>query len=134
AMDIHPAEEKDIALILENGWRLLDPKTIAAETDSYRRYIQRSRAEVMIAKNMYVQTRGGWFSDRSTCYLASGKPVLAQDTGLANLYPTGEGLLTFNTPDEAVAGAHAIVHDYPRHAAAARRLAQDHFDSDKVLP
>jgi hypothetical protein len=87
----------------------------------------------MVAKNLYVQTGGGWFSDRSICYLASGRPVLAQDTGLKGLYPTGEGLLTFDTPDEAAAGVEAIDRDYARHAKAARAIAQEFFDSDKVL-
>jgi hypothetical protein len=133
ALDIHPADQNDITLLTENGWRLRDPKTVAADTDSYRRYIQQSRAELMIAKNMYVATRGGWVSDRSLCYLASGKPVLAQDTGLTGRYPTTEGFVTFSTADEAAAGVESIVRDYSRHAAAARRIAAEHFDSDKVL-
>jgi len=87
----------------------------------------------MVAKNMYVRTRGGWFSDRSACYLASGKPVLAQDTGIASLYPVGEGLLTFSTLDEAAAGVEAITKDYSKHSRTARELAEAFFDSDKVL-
>jgi hypothetical protein len=82
---------------------------------------------------MYVETRGGWFSDRSACYLASGKPVLAQDTGLASIYMDGAGLLTFSTLDEAASGVEAIAGDYSRHARAARDLAEELFDSDKVL-
>jgi hypothetical protein len=82
---------------------------------------------------MYVQSRSGWFSDRSICYLASGRPVLAQDTGLASLLPTGEGLLSFATPDEAVAGVEAIIGDYDRHARAARAIAEEHFASGRVL-
>ena len=87
----------------------------------------------MVAKNIYVETRGGWFSDRSACYLASGKPVLAQDTGIAPLYPVGEGLLTFSTLEEAARGVEAITSDYARHSRAARALAEEFFDSDKVL-
>jgi hypothetical protein len=87
----------------------------------------------MVAKNMYVATRGGWFSDRTICYLASGKPSLVQDTGLAGHFPTGEGLLTFATLDQAAAGVESIRRDYAKHAAAARRIAEEHFDSDKVL-
>lgn len=134
AMDIHSAETKDLALLQDNEWRLADPKIVAADPDAYRKYIQQSMAELMIAKNMYVATRGGWFSDRSICYLASGKPVLAQDTGLAELYPTDTGLVTFSTLPEAAAGAEKIAKDYDTHAAAARKIAEDHFDSDKVLP
>jgi hypothetical protein len=82
---------------------------------------------------MYVQTGSGWFSDRSICYLASGRPVLAQDTGLSNLLPTGEGLLTFTTLDEAAEAARAIDRDYARHAQAARRVALECFESSAVL-
>ena len=82
---------------------------------------------------MYVATQSGWFSDRSICFLASGKPVLAQDTGLGNLYPTGLGLLTFRTLDEALAGVAELSGNYDRHARAARALAEECFDSDKVL-
>ena len=84
-------------------------------------------------KNMYVQARSGWFSDRSICYLATGKPVVAQDTGLGRWYPVGEGLLTFSTPDEAVAGIEEVSRNYARHARAARAIAEAHFDSDRVL-
>ena len=87
----------------------------------------------MVAKNTYVQSQCGWFSDRSICYLASGKPVLVQDTGLRGHYPIGEGLLTFTTLEEAHAGIESIVGDYERHARAARHLACECFDSDKVL-
>jgi hypothetical protein len=133
AMDIDAAETKDLALLAENGWQLADPKTVACDPATYRRYVQGSAAELMIAKNLYVATRGGWFSDRSICYLASGKPVLAQDTHLAHLYPTGEGLVTFGTLEEATAGVESITRNYVRHAAAARRIAEENFDSDKVL-
>jgi len=133
AMDIHSAETKDIALLNENGWTLVDPKIVARDPQAYQTYVQSSAAEFMVAKNMYVATRGGWFSDRTICYLASGKPALVQDTGLADLYPTGEGLLTFSALDEAAAGVEAIRRDYSKHAAAARRIAEEHFDSDKVL-
>jgi len=133
ALDIHPDEKADLRLLGEGGWSLADPGRIARTPDAYRRYIQGSRAELMVAKEMYVQSRSGWFSERSICYLASGRPVLAQDTGLAELYPVGEGLLTFSTLEEAVAGVEEIRANYPRHAAAARALAEEHFDSDKVL-
>ena len=87
----------------------------------------------MVAKNMYVATNSGWVSDRSLCYLASGRPVLAQDTGLGARYPLGRGLVAFSTLAEAVDGAEAIARDYPRHASAARALAEAYFDSDTVL-
>ena len=110
ALDIDEADERDLRRLRRAR---LDSSRIRARVAGdpwrYRDYVQRSGAELMIAKNLYVDTRSGWFSDRSACYLASGKPVLAQDTGLEGLVPTGEGLLTFSTLEEAVAGAEEIV-------------------------
>jgi hypothetical protein len=80
-----------------------------------------------------VESRGGWFSDRSICYLASGRPVLAQDTGFSRSHPVGEGLLAFQTLDEAVAGVEEIAAHYPRHCRAARAMAEAQFESGKVL-
>lgn len=134
ALEIDSADEADLTLLTENGWVLLDPEDIARDPTAYRSYIRSSKAELMVAKSMYVKTRSGWFSDRSICFLASGKPVLAQDTGLDGLYPTGEGLLVFSTLEEAVAGVEEISDNYSRHARAARALAEERFDSDKVLP
>jgi hypothetical protein len=133
AIDIHADDERDRALLEENGWRLVDPVEAAGDPDRYREYVASSLGELMVAKSMYVETRSGWFSDRSACYLASGRPVLAQDTGLEGLYPLGEGLIAFRTLEEAVAGVEAISADYERHASAARELAEEHFDSDRVL-
>jgi hypothetical protein len=133
ALDIDPAEVDDLALLRANGWSLADPGVVAGDPWAYRGYVQSSKAELMIAKNMYVESRSGWFSDRSICYLASGKPVLAQETGFTQLYPTGEGLVAFGTLDEALAGAEEISREYPRHARAARSLAEERFDSKKVL-
>ena len=82
---------------------------------------------------MYVATHSGWFSDRSICYLASGKPVLAQETGFSRNHPTGRGLLTFTTLDEAAEGVRVINSDYASHSRAAREIAESQFDSDKVL-
>jgi hypothetical protein len=100
---------------------------------AYREFIARSRAEFSVAKTGYVKSQCGWISDRTVCYLASGKPALVQSTGLEAALPTGEGLLTFRTPEEALAGLHAIDARYPEHAAAARRIAEQHFDARKVL-
>jgi hypothetical protein len=133
ALDIHPADAKDIGLLRSNGWSIVDPKEVAGRPEEYRAYVARSKAEFMVAKNLYVDTNSGWFSDRSICYLASGRPVLAQDTGIKHLYPTGEGLLTFSTLDEALAGVEEINRNYPRHCKAAREIAVEYFDSDKVL-
>ena len=132
AMELDAAESRDRALLESNGWQLLDPHNVGA-IDDYREFVSGSRAEVMIAKNMYVATRGGWFSDRSICYLAAGKPVLAQDTGFPRNHPTGRGLLTFSTLEEAAEGVRAINADYAAHCRAAREIAESQFDSDKVL-
>jgi hypothetical protein len=133
ALDIHSAEVNDLATLRANGWALVDPKEVAGDPWAYQTYIQSSRAEFMTAKNMYVQTNSGWFSDRSAGYLASGKPVLAQDTGLKELYPTGQGLLTFTTLEEAMNGVEELSRDYARHTRAARAIAEEYFDSDRVL-
>lgn len=133
ALDIHPSETKDLASLTENGWILVNPAEAAGDPWKYQAFIQSSAAEFMVAKNMYVDTQSGWFSDRSICYLASGKPVLAQDTGIGKLYPTGAGLLTFRTLEEAAAGVEDIVGNYDRHARVARDIAEEYFDSDKVL-
>jgi hypothetical protein len=134
ALDIHKDEVADLTLLRENRWTLLAPDHAAGSPAAYRSFIAGSSAELMVAKGMYVDTRGGWFSDRSACYLASGRPVLAQDTGLAALYPLGEGLLAFATPEEAEEGVARIARDHPWHSRAARGIAEEHFDSDRVLP
>jgi hypothetical protein len=133
ALDIDEADEPDRSVLEQNGWLLVDPRAAAGDPERYREYVQRSSAELMIAKNLYVDTRSGWLSDRSACYLASGRPVLVQDTGLEGLVPTGEGLVVFRTLEEAAAGAEEIVADYERHSAAARALAEAHFAADRVL-
>jgi hypothetical protein len=133
ALDIHPADVKDVQMLSESGWALVEPRRAAGDPWRYRDYIRNSAAELMISKGMYVQTRSGRFGQRSICYLASGRPVLAQDTGLDDLLPQGDGLLTFTTVEEAAEGAQAIERDYARHSRAARRLAEDYFDSAEVL-
>ena len=134
ALDIDAAETRDLELLRECGWTLTDPALAAADPYSYRTFVQRSRAEFMVAKNMYVRSRSGWFSDRSICYLASGKPVLAEETGFSELYPTSEGLLSYSTLEEAAEGVQRITADYELHARRARAIAEEHFDSDKILP
>lgn len=133
ALDVDREERADFEMLRSNGWSLVDPLEVAGDPWAYRRYIRRSGAEFLVAKNMYVQTRSGWFSDRSICYLASGRAVLAQDTGLAGRYPSGEGLILYSTLDEAVAGVDRIAGAPERHARAARALAEERFDSDRVL-
>ena len=133
ALDIHPAEEDDLALLREHRWELVDPRQVARDPFTFRAYVQGSGAEFSVAQGIYVETESGWFSDRTVRYLASGKPALVQDTGFTRTVPTGEGLLAFSTLEEAAAGSGAIASDYERHCVAARRLAEDEFDSKRVL-
>jgi hypothetical protein len=115
------------------GWKLVDGYDMSSTPWIYRDYIQQSMAEFSMAKNAYVATRSGWFSCRSACYLAAGRPVVVQDTGFSDFIPTGEGLLAFTTIDEALAGIESIRADWNRHAQAAYEIANDYFDASKVL-
>jgi hypothetical protein len=133
AMAIDAAETKDLAALAANDWYLVDPRGVAGSPQAYRRFVQTSKAEIGFAKSGYVAARCGWFSDRSICYLASSRPVLAQDTAFAPDLPVGEGLLSFMTIDEAVAGVELINANYQSHAKAARALAETYFESGKVL-
>ena len=99
----------------------------------YRDFIQRSKAEFGVAKHTYVATRSGWFSDRTECYLASGRPALVQDTGWTAHLPSGEGLLSFSSPDEALAGIDASTATTPP-TRDAREIAREHFDAARILP
>jgi len=129
------SDHKDagIRLLRKNGW-ILSEATQIADLSSYQKYIVQSRAEIGIAKNAYVKGCSGWFSDRSTHYLASGKPVLAQSTGIERWLPTGHGLLTFRNMEEAVAGVERINQNYVAHCRAAREFAEEYLDYRKVLP
>lgn len=115
------------------GWRVLDAHGVSATPAAYRDYIQGSRGEVSVAKNLYVATGSGWFSCRSVCYLAAGRPVVVQDTGFPAHIPTGGGLFAFTGLDGAAAGIAACEADYARHSEAARALAESHFASGCVL-
>ena len=133
ALDIHAGDSGDLEKLQGHGWRIVDPRQAAHDPDAFRDYVQGSGAEFSVAQGVYVDTSSGWFSDRTAGYLASGKPALVQDTGLAGNYAVGEGLVTFRTLEEAIAGAERIGADYQAHSQAARALAERHFDSDKVL-
>jgi hypothetical protein len=133
ALDIDPEDQADSDALRDASWHLFDPLEVAGDPISYREFIRGSMAELSIAKNVYVRSHCGWFSDRSACYLASGRPVLAQDTGYSENLPTDRGLIPFANFDEAVAGAKEIRDDWPRHSRAAREIAEEHFDSNKVL-
>ena len=132
ALDLHPADDPDRDRMLGAGWRVVSPRVVATPA-SFARFVRSSGAEFSVAQGVYVDTASGWFSDRTVRYLASGRPALVQDTGFGRTLPVGEGLLSFRTPDEAVARAHDIVDDYARHSRAARRLAEDFFAPEHAL-
>jgi hypothetical protein len=121
-------------LLSQHGWEVALGEVISRTPQSYREFIQQSRAEFSVPKNGYVAMRGGWFSDRSVCYLASGRPVVIEDTGLADWLPVGQGLLTFNDPDGALRCVETVNVDYEPHRQAARHVAEEYFATDKVLP
>lgn len=124
------SDREELAL---NGWRLVDPLPISLDPfASYRAFIGGSRAEFSVAKDQNVRLRSGWFSERDACYLASGRPVVAQDTGFGVALPTGEGLFAVRSVDDAVHAIDKINGDYRRHAAAARALAEEYFDARQV--
>lgn len=134
ALGIHPDERDDLAALRANGWDLLDPLEVAGSPGSYASFVRGSKAELSVAKSGYVNSRSGWFGDRSACYLASGRPVVAQETGFSDFLPAGEGLIAFTTTAEAAEAVATVEADPARHGKAARALAGEHLDARKVLP
>jgi hypothetical protein len=132
-LEIAVGEEAPRDDLRARGWSIVDPVPISADPWRYREYVWGSRGELSVAKNAYVKTNCGWFSDRTATYLASGRPAVVQDTGLEGALARGEGLLTFTTVDEAAAALATVNADYERHSRAARALAEAHLDSDRVL-
>jgi hypothetical protein len=134
AANLHPAETDDRELLARHGWRLADPAAVAGSPDAFRRYVQRSRGEFSCAKPAYVKARPGWVSDRTICYLASGRPCVVEATGAENHLPRSAGLRFFTTPDEAADALLAIEADYAAASRAARALAEEVFATRVVLP
>lgn len=120
-------------LVLSHGWRNVDSIPISRDIDRYRNYIQQSRGEFTVAKDQNIRLHSGWFSDRSACYLAASRPVINQDTGFNEFLPTGKGLYSFRTMDDILAAVDAIESDYEGNCRAAREIAQEYFDADKVV-
>jgi hypothetical protein len=121
-------------LLRQHGWDTVDAMAVSRTPSEYRAFIHGSKAEFGVAKHTYVANRSGWFSDRTACYLAAGRPALVQDTGWTTHLPSGDGLLAFTNMDEAVAGIGRINGDYDRHARHAVEVARAHFDARVVLP
>ena len=120
-------------LLRDHGWRQTDSLPISQDVDRYRTYIQRSRAEFTVARDQYVRPRTGWFSDRSACYLAAGRPVITQETGFSKFLPTGKGLFAYSTMEEILAAVEAIESDYEGNCHAAREIAAEYFSAEKVV-
>jgi hypothetical protein len=121
------------AALRKRGWAIRDPLEVTRDPWTYQDYIRASKAEFGVAKHGYVVSRSGWFSERSACYLACGRPVLIQDTGFTDWLPSGSGVLAFRNPAEARAGVAEINDHYGRHCRAAREVAAEYFDARKVL-
>ena len=120
-------------LLLGHRWHLSDAMEVSQDTGRYRRYIEGSRAEFTVARDQYVRPNTGWFSDRTACYLAAGRPVITQETGFSRYLPTGRGLYSFTTIDEIAAAVDAIESDYEGNRRAAREIAAEYFDATKVV-
>src|SRR4051794_37228779 len=126
-------DDADRVELAQHGWRVVDPFPMSLDPfGSYREFISTSRAEFSVAKDQNVRLRSGWFSERDACYLATGRPVVAQDTAFSNVLPTGDGLFAVANIDDAVTAVEEIRGDYNRHAAAARSIAEEYFDSRRV--
>lgn len=133
ALAIDDTDMGDALSLTDGGWVLSAPEAVAGTPADFRRYVQGSAAELSPAQGLYVETRSGWFSDRTTRYLASGRPAVVQDTGVPPELRLDEGLLTFANPGEAMAAVETVLADYDRHAAAARSFAEQMLDSDLVI-
>lgn len=133
AMPLHTLPAEDRHILEAHGWRLTHAHAFTTDPWAYRQYVHASRGEFTVAKDQNVRLRSGWFSERSVCYLAAGRPVITQDTGFGTVLPTGEGLFAFNTMADIVAAFEAIEADYTRHSRAARAIAEEYFKAETVL-
>ena len=131
-------QDAEIAKIVKSlkaaGWLVRSAREISANLSTYKTYVTGSRGEFSVAKNAYVKTRSGWFSDRSVCYLAAGRPVILQDTGFSDWLPTGRGVLAFSSLESAIDGMERVNIDYLTHCLAAREIAEQIFSYKVVLP
>ncbi len=124
------AEQRDWQ---SRGWRIRHSRDVAATPEAYQSYIQHARGEFSCAKPSYIKLQTAWVSDRTACYLASGKPVVVQDTGPSAFLPNGEGMFRFATPEQAARAFEVINRDYEKHCRAARQIAETFFDAKQVV-
>jgi hypothetical protein len=129
----YQGDEVDRAIMQAQGWKIRLASDVASRPDDYRSYVQNSRGEFSCAKPSCMKFQNAWVSDRSLCYLASGKPVIVQNTGPSEFLPDAEGMFRFNTVDDALSAIDTMNSDYKRHCSAARELAATYFDAEKVL-
>jgi len=127
------ASKLPVDLLAHKGWRIVEPNEVCRDLDQYRSYIETSFGEWSVAKGGYVVGQSGWFSCRSACYLAAGRPVVVQETGFSQVLPVGEGIVVFHDLDEAALGIREVTADWDRHSRAAREIAEQWFDSSRVL-
>jgi hypothetical protein len=126
-------DEKIQKLLRDHGWRQTGSVEISRDAELYRKYIQQSRGEFTVARDQYVRPNTGWFSDRTCCYLAAGRPVITQETGFSKFLPSGRGLFGFRTMDDILAAVDAIETDYAGHCRVAAEIARDYFAAEKVV-
>jgi hypothetical protein len=132
AMDVASSPD-DLRRLEEAGWEIVDPLPISSDPETYRSFIRGSKGEFTVAKDVNIRLASGWFSDRSACYLAAGRPVVNQDTGFDRVLPTGTGLFSVRGLEDAIAAFAAIDADYARHATRARAIACADFAPARVL-
>ena len=133
ALDIHPLDSEDRERLVAQGWNLIDPASVAADSHAFRDYLRGSGAEFSVTQGVYTQTRSGWVSDRTAHYLAAGRPAIVQETGVPASLRADAGMLTFSDMPGALDAVERVLGSYDEHAAAARRFAEQAFDSDRVL-
>ena len=131
AMDFYSGSDFERAKA--GGFSFIPATPMSLNVDQYRTYISGSRGEFTVAKDLYVRTRSGWFSDRTVCYLAAGRPVVTQSTGFEKFVPTGKGLLSFNDCDSAVRAIAEVNREYTQHCKAARTIAHEYFSASRLL-
>jgi hypothetical protein len=120
-------------MLNRHGWAVRDSIDLSRSAKQYREYIEQSRGEFTVARDQYVRPRTGWFSDRTACYLAAGRPVITQETGFSRHLGSGQGLFGFTTMEDVVRAIDAIESDYAGHCRAARDVAQEFFAAEKVV-
>ena len=132
ALSMDASEAEDVALLERHGWLVHGADEVTATPAAYRAYVQRSAGEFSCAKPSCMRLQNAWVSDRTICYLASGRPAVVQNTGPSRYLDGGRGLLRFSTPEQAAQALAEVHADYAGHCAAARELAAAHFDARKV--